>query len=82
MLEEFAGHFQSWKIRWEFEGFAPIRVAWLAAAISRGGPIRVRLATDCLHGDFLDIDGEGALLLEVAGARRRVAAGEMFPVNR
>ena len=36
MLEEFVQHFQSWELRWRTEGFAPIRVAWLAAAaISR-----------------------------------------------
>jgi BirA family biotin operon repressor/biotin-[acetyl-CoA-carboxylase] ligase len=82
MLEEFAGQFHSWKMRWQCEGFAPIRAAWLAAALSRGGPIRVRLASDCLQGDFVDIDGEGALLLEVAGERRRVAAGEVFLISR
>ena len=68
MLEEFAQHFRSWKIRWQMEGFAPVRAAWLAAAATtRGDPIRVRLATASLHGCFLDMDEEGALLLEAAG---------------
>ena len=65
------------------EGFAPVRAAWLAAtAVSPGEPIRVRLETASLHGRFLDIDAEGALLLEAAGERRHVTAGEVFPANR
>jgi BirA family biotin operon repressor/biotin-[acetyl-CoA-carboxylase] ligase len=83
MLEEFAEHFRSWQTRWQMEGFAPVRAAWLAAAaMSRGEPIRVRLEAASLDGCFLDIDAEGALLLEAAGERRHVSAGDVFPVNR
>jgi len=83
ILEEFAEHFRSWRMRWQMEGFAPVRAAWLAAtAVSPGEPIRVRLETASLHGRFLDIDAEGALLLEAAGERRHVTAGEVFPANR
>jgi hypothetical protein len=35
-----------------------------------------------LDGCFFDIDAEGALLLEAAGERRHVSAGDVFPVNR
>jgi BirA family biotin operon repressor/biotin-[acetyl-CoA-carboxylase] ligase len=83
LLEEFAEHFRSWQTRWQMEGFAPVRAAWLAAAaMSRGEPIRVRLEAASLDGCFLDIDAEGALLLEAAGERRHVSAGDVFPVNR
>jgi BirA family transcriptional regulator, biotin operon repressor / biotin---[acetyl-CoA-carboxylase] ligase len=83
MLEEFVEHFRLWHMRWQLEGFAPVRAAWLAAAaISPGEPIRVRLEAASLHGCFLDIDAEGALLLETAGGRRHVSAGEVFPRNR
>jgi BirA family biotin operon repressor/biotin-[acetyl-CoA-carboxylase] ligase len=83
MLKEFAGQFQFWERRWREEGFAPVRAAWRAAAASRGAPIRVRLETATLHGRFLDIDEQGALLLEVvAGQSCRVSAGEVFPANR
>ena len=82
MLEGYAEHFRSWRIRWQMEGFAPVRAAWLAAAAtSRGETIRVRLEAASLHGRFLDIDEEGALLLDAAGERRRVTAGEVFLVN-
>lgn len=82
MLEEFSGHFQSWKGRWQTDGFAPVRDAWLAAATPRGEPIRVRLEAATLHGLFLDIDEQGALLLEAEGEHRRISVGEVFPANR
>ena len=83
MLEGFVEHFDLWETCWRMQGFAPVRDAWLAAAaISRGEPIRVRLEAASVHGRFLDIDAEGALLLEAAGERRHIAAGEMFPVSR
>ena len=81
-LEAFAHHFEAWVRRWREEGFAPVRVAWLARAISLGQPIRVRLAAATLHGRFLDIDEHGALLLNTAGEFRRISTGEIFPVNR
>jgi BirA family biotin operon repressor/biotin-[acetyl-CoA-carboxylase] ligase len=82
MLEEFCRHFQSWDRRWRDDGFAPVRAAWLADASSRGEPIRIRLEAATLRGRFLDIDQQGALLLESAGEHRRISAGEVFPANR
>jgi BirA family biotin operon repressor/biotin-[acetyl-CoA-carboxylase] ligase len=82
MLEKFSLHFESWKERWQTEGFAPVRAAWLAAAIFRGKPIRVQLEAATLHGRFLDLDEQGALLLEADGKHRRISAGEVFPANR
>ena len=81
-LWEFARHFQAWVRRWREEGFAPVRAAWRARALSLGEPIRVRLEAATLRGRFLDIDQHGALLLEVAGELRHISAGEIFPANR
>jgi BirA family biotin operon repressor/biotin-[acetyl-CoA-carboxylase] ligase len=81
-LEEFARNFDAWERRWCEHGFAPVRTAWLARAMSLGQPIRVQLQTATLYGRFLDIDQQGALLLESAGVLRRISAGEIFPANR
>jgi BirA family biotin operon repressor/biotin-[acetyl-CoA-carboxylase] ligase len=81
-LEEFVGNFHAWVRRWRKDGFAPIRTAWLAKAMSLGEPIRVRLEATVLRGRFLDIDQHGVLVLEVAGENRRISAGEIFPANR
>jgi len=83
VLGAFAGHFEAWTRRWREDGFTPLRAAWRARATSLGEPIRVRLEAATLQGRFLDIDEDGALLLESAGERRRISAGEVFfPVNR
>ncbi len=78
-LEAFARHFEHWSERWRRDGFAPVRSAWRERAMGLGEPIRVRLDNLTLAGRLIDIDDEGALLLETGGERRRIAAGEVFP---
>jgi BirA family biotin operon repressor/biotin-[acetyl-CoA-carboxylase] ligase len=73
-------HFAGWLATWRQGGFAPIRAAWLARAAGLGEPIQVRLERDTLHGRFVDLDNDGALLLDMPSGSRRVAAGEVFPV--
>lgn len=82
LLQACVEHFDAWATRWRCGGFAPVRRAWLArAAAGIGDEVRVRLATDMLSGRFLDLDSDGALLIEAAGGRRLIAAGEVFPVQ-
>ena len=81
-LEEFTRYFHAWERRWRGEGFPPVRTAWLARAMSLGQPIRAQLQSATLYGRFLDIDQQGALLLESAGELRHISAGEIFPANR
>lgn len=79
LLAAFAGHFEGWAQRWQDEGFAPLRAAWLAQASGLGDPINVRLESSTFSGRFLDLDDDGALVLDAADGRRRIAAGEVFP---
>ena len=79
LLERFLADFDAWERRWREDGFAPVRAAWLARASFLGEQVQVRLDTAGFCGRFLDIDAEGALLLEAAGERRRIAAGAVFP---
>jgi BirA family biotin operon repressor/biotin-[acetyl-CoA-carboxylase] ligase len=68
-----------WARRWREAGFAPVRAAWLARASGLGERVRVRLERGTLFGRFLDLDDDGALVLEGEEGRRRIAAGEVFP---
>ena len=79
LLEGFIRHFASWAGRWRLEGFRPVRAAWLSAASGLGERVRVRLERKTLCGRFHDLDDDGALVLEGAEGRRRIAAGEVFP---
>ncbi|HUC11526.1 MAG TPA: biotin--[acetyl-CoA-carboxylase] ligase [Stellaceae bacterium] len=74
-------HFEIWAARWQQQGFGPVREAWRACAFALGGQIRARLETATLHGRFVDIDQQGALLLEIGGELRRISAGDVFPAH-
>ncbi len=81
LIEAFVRRFAGWAERWREEGFAPVRAAWLKRASGLGEGIRVRLERQTLDGRFLDLDQDGALLLDGAEGRRRIAAGEVFPAQ-
>lgn len=80
VLSGIAERFAGWYGRWQAEGFAPVRQAWLARAAGIGGPVRVRFETRTEEGVFAGLDGEGALLLHKPGAAAplRVTAGDLF----
>jgi BirA family biotin operon repressor/biotin-[acetyl-CoA-carboxylase] ligase len=79
MLGAFGRHFLIWTNTWREEGFAPVRAAWRDWAKGKGETIRVRLPNEELTGVFADLDADGALLLDVPGAkRRRITAGDVF----
>lgn len=80
MLAALTQEFERWMGCWEADGFLPIRAAWRTRAIL-GTSARVRLDRLTLHGRLIDIDDEGALLLEEAGGCRRISAGEVFPAQ-
>lgn len=77
-LAVLAARFAAWLERWEKDGFAPLRTAWLARAEGLHLPVRVRLPHEERHGAFEGIDAAGALLLREPGGLRAVAAGEVF----
>jgi BirA family biotin operon repressor/biotin-[acetyl-CoA-carboxylase] ligase len=66
---------------WERDGFTPIRSAWMAHAMGLGEAMVLRTAQEETKGRFMDLDQDGALLMEVeGGAIRRVAAGDVTPL--
>jgi BirA family biotin operon repressor/biotin-[acetyl-CoA-carboxylase] ligase len=79
MLAAFIRYFAKWLAIWREAGFGPIRESWLLQAAGLGEPIQVRLERNTLDGRFLDLDGDGALMLGMPGGSRRIAAGEVFP---
>ena len=79
LLEALAGRLAEWYGRWQAEGFAPVRAAWLKRATGLGEPIEVRLDQESLQGRFVALEDDGALSLELPqGERRRVTVGDVF----
>lgn len=76
MSDAFASRLTVWQ---RGAGFAEIRKAWLSRAAGLGRRIVVRLPSGDIDGVFEALDTEGALvLLDDAGHRREVSAGEIF----
>jgi BirA family biotin operon repressor/biotin-[acetyl-CoA-carboxylase] ligase len=73
LLEALLERFEAWRRRLEGEGFEPVRARWLALSDTVGR----RVSVDGQTGQAVDLDAEGALILETAGGRRRVVAGEV-----
>ena len=79
LLERFARHFLAGINRWDGDGFATIRREWLTSAEEVGDPVAIVLAERRVRGTFVDIDGDGALVVDDAGRRSRVPLSAAFP---
>jgi BirA family biotin operon repressor/biotin-[acetyl-CoA-carboxylase] ligase len=64
----------AWRDRLEQEGFAPVREAWKAMSATLGGAVRA----DGVTGRAVDLDADGALVIDDGGQRHRVVAGELI----
>ena len=80
LLARYVAALAAWRKRWQTQGLAPVRAAWLARAAGVGEAVSVRMADGSrLEGRFLDVDEEGALRVEAADGRPvTVSAGDVF----
>ena len=76
-LQAFLTHLAHWLPRWENEGFAPVRDAWLARARGLGSAMTVTLGGRRERGLFRGLDVDGALILDTGDGARRITAGEV-----
>ena len=78
VLDLLAAQFELWEARYQAQGFAPLRSAWLARAARLGVLIRARTVTEEHHGTFESIDNEGRLVLSTARGPVTIAAADVF----
>ena len=69
-----------WLDLWGREGFAPVREAWLGRSANIGTQVVVKTRSGELAGRFVDLDRNGAMLLDSAEGRRVITSGDVFPV--
>jgi len=61
------------------EGASPILKAWREKAQIQGRPVKVTSFGEVLSGTAIDVDSDGALILETKeGEQKRVVAGDVF----
>ena len=60
----------AWYRRWQAEGFAAIRAAWLERAFALGQTIELKQDRGARQGRFLGLDSSGALVLETLAGQR------------
>ncbi len=78
MLEALAEALATWLDIWDRRGFPPIREAWLDRARGLGEMLQIRQGETTLSGRFLDLDLDGALVLETETSVRRITAGDVY----
>ncbi|PCI50014.1 MAG: biotin--[acetyl-CoA-carboxylase] ligase [Alphaproteobacteria bacterium] len=78
VMDRLARSMAHWISRWKDHGFSLIRQAWKDNARGLGQDIIVRLPDEELRGRFVDLDDNGALILEFDGERRHITAGDVF----
>lgn len=77
-LDALAPAYARWEATFMAEGFAPLRMAWLANAARLGEPIRARTGTDTREGVFETIDSSGNLILRTPNGTLAIPAAEVF----
>lgn len=71
-----------WIDIWLDQGFAPIRDAWRSRARDLGQQVMARLPNETVYGVARDLAVDGALILDLPnGQERRIAAGDVFPLE-
>lgn len=78
LLTALAAAFARWEARFEAEGFAPLRAAWLDRAARLGQEIRVRSGSADRWGIFDGIDADGALILRSADGLHAIPAADVY----
>ncbi len=68
---------QGWAA-WQAAGFGPVLARWRARGPAPGAPLRVRLGTASLNGQFAGLRDDGALLLDANGERQALLAGDVL----
>ena len=76
LLESFGRHALAWINRWQADGFAPVRGAWLSRAAGLDGEGALELGDGPVAGRFVGLDEQGNLLLMIDGRTRTVSLAD------
>jgi BirA family transcriptional regulator, biotin operon repressor / biotin---[acetyl-CoA-carboxylase] ligase len=69
---------KNWLDSWQGEGFEVIRTAWLKYCKGLGAEITVKQNDEEIRGQFIDLDQNGALMLQIDGKTKLIHSGDVF----
>ncbi len=79
VLDMLIKNYEQWFGRYNQDGFAPIREAWLDRALGMGEPVTARLANETIKGTAIGLDADGALEIKTnSGEYVKIHAGDVF----
>lgn len=76
-LDILSGFFRHWLERLKVDGFSKVLECWKERAAHLGQDITIETSAGVLSGRFVDLDADGALMLETAEGTRTFAAGDV-----
>ena len=76
LVEHFSRHFLAWINRWQEEGVAPVRQAWLSRATGLSGSIEVASGPHRKQGIFTGLTDTGSIRLMRNGITQTVSLEE------
>jgi biotin-(acetyl-CoA carboxylase) ligase len=76
LVEAFSRHFLAWINRWQEDGTAPVRQAWLSRAAGLSGSIEVTTGTRTKQGIFTGLTDSGSIRLMRNGISQTVSLEE------
>ena len=77
ILKQLIERFNQWLDTWEVQGFDVILSMWKNRAKGIGSPIKVNLADKTISGTFVDVDNNGAIILETPSGTQIINSGEV-----
>ncbi|WP_339061367.1 biotin--[acetyl-CoA-carboxylase] ligase [Tepidibacillus marianensis] len=83
LLKEVLIQLEEWYLKWQKSGFKPIRQAWKNHNITIGEKVMISSLQEKFHGEALDIDDTGALILrDDEGEMKNFNFGEVSLRNK
>ncbi|MDD3181384.1 MAG: biotin--[acetyl-CoA-carboxylase] ligase [Alphaproteobacteria bacterium] len=77
VLDAFLCALHHWYLTLKYDGFDPVRRAWLSDV--HRGPLSIRFPTCEINGNFAGLDSDGGLILRLAdGSEKVIHAGDVF----
>ncbi|MDG1437502.1 MAG: biotin--[acetyl-CoA-carboxylase] ligase [Emcibacteraceae bacterium] len=78
VFNSLAENMSYWLNVWQNNGFEEIRQSWLKYAKGKSEQIVVRLPNEELNGRFVDLDRDGALMLDTGTEIKLIHSGDVF----